>query len=70
MMATGTASSSGQGVATTSTATARSGSPLASHAAPARARVAGTNHHASRSANRTYGEESACADSTSRTTPA
>ena len=70
MIATGTASSSGQGVATTRTATTRAESPLASHAAPARIRVSGTNHHARRSARRTYGEESAWAASTSRTTSA
>ena len=54
-MATGAASNSGQGVATTSTATARTGDPLASHAPPATNSVNGKNHAAYRSASRTTG---------------
>jgi hypothetical protein len=46
IMATGTASSKGQGVATTSTARARSTSPLASQAAPASNRASGMNQKA------------------------
>jgi hypothetical protein len=41
--ATGTARMSGQGVATTSTATARIGSPVRNHAAPASATVKARN---------------------------
>ena len=42
MIAIGAARSSGHGVATTSTATARTGSPLTTHAAPATRSVSGT----------------------------
>ncbi len=42
-IAIGVASSSGQGVATTSTATARTTSPESSHANPANTSVNGTN---------------------------
>ena len=70
MIAIGAASSSGHGVATTSTATARTGSPLTAHANPARTRVSGTKKMANRSATRTNGADEACACSTSRTTPA
>jgi hypothetical protein len=70
MMAIGAASSSGHGVATTSTATARTGSPLSSQASPARARVNGTKKTANRSADRTNGAVEDCACSTRRTTPA
>ena len=42
MIAIGAASSSGHGVATTSTATARTGSPLTAQATPARTSVSGT----------------------------
>ena len=52
--ATGAASMSGQGVATTRTATARAGPP-STQAAPATARVSGRNHSAYRSASRTNG---------------
>ena len=45
-IATGAASSSGHGVATTSTATARTADPLASHAAPASSSASGKNHAA------------------------
>ncbi len=67
MIAMGAASSSGHGVATTSTATARTASPDTSHAPAARARVSGTNSTAKRSAVRTNGAEDAWACSTSRT---
>lgn len=70
MIAMGAASSNGHGVATTSTATARTGSPESAHDAAARARVKGTKRTANRSAVRTKGAEDACACSTSRTTPA
>ena len=70
MIAIGAASSNGHGVATTSTATARTGSPDSHHAAPASTRVSGTNTTANRSAVRTNGADDACACSTSRTTPA
>ena len=42
MIAMGAASSSGHGVATTRTATARTGSPETHHAAPASSKVKGT----------------------------
>ncbi len=45
-IATGAASSSGHGVATTSTATARTADPLASHAAPATMSATGRNQAA------------------------
>jgi len=67
MIAIGAASSNGQGVATTSTATARVASPLTSQAPPASSRVNGTKMIAMRSAARTNGDELACACSTRRT---
>ena len=45
-MATGAARISGHGVATTSTATARTGSPLSAQASPATSSVSGTNQAA------------------------
>ena len=69
MIAIGAASSSGQGVATTSTATARTGSELSAQAAPATAIVSGTNKVANRSATLTNGADVACACATRRTTP-
>ncbi len=45
-IATGAASSSGQGVATTSTATARTAEPLSSQASPATATERGRNQAA------------------------
>ncbi len=68
--AIGTASSRGQGVATTRTATAALGCPARSHAAAATTRARGTNQKARRSASRTNGAEPRRASSTSRTTPA
>ena len=70
MIAIGAASSSGHGVATTSTATARTGSPLTAQATPARSSVSGTKQTANRSATRTNGADEAWACSTRRTTPA
>src|SRR5690606_5936631 len=70
MIAIGTDSSNGHGVATTSTATARTGSPATAHAPPASASVSGTNPTANRSATRTNGALAAWACSTRRTTPA
>ena len=58
---------SGQGVATTSTARTRPGSPDASQAPPARASVSGVNHTATRSARRWIGGRSRCAASIKRT---
>ncbi len=66
-IATGAASNSGHGVATTSTATARTGDPLASHAPPATSSVNGRNHAAYRSASRTTGAFWAPACAASRT---
>ncbi len=68
MIATGAASSSGQGVATTSTATARSGDPAIAHATAATTSVNGTKSAAKRSAVRTKGDDAAWACSTRRTT--
>ena len=71
MIAIGAASSSGHGVATTSTATARTGSAEISPRQPGRSiRVSGTKATANRSATRTNGAVSAWACSTRRTTPA
>ena len=70
MIAIGAASSSGHGVATTRTATARTGSPDSSQAPPAITSVSGTNATATRSAGRTNGALAALACSTSRTMPA
>ena len=64
-IATGAASSSGHGVATTNTATARCADPLASHATPATPSASGTNQAAARSASRTTGALSAAACSAS-----
>ncbi len=69
-MATGAARISGQGVATTRTATARTGSPESSHAAPARPTLTVRNTTANRSASRTNGELDAWASSTRRMIPA
>lgn len=69
-IATGAASSSGHGVATTSTATARVAEPLISHASPAAVSDSGRNHAATRSAIRTTGALSAAASRARRTMPA
>ena len=69
-IATGAASSNGHGVATTSTATARSADPLAHHASPARASDRGRNQAANRSASRITGALSAPAWRTSAMIPA
>ena len=69
-IATGAASNSGHGVATTSTATARVADPLNSQASPAMARASGTNQAATRSASRTTGADSAAACFARRTMPA
>src|SRR4051812_30979442 len=68
--ATGTARISGHGVATTSTATARMGSPLQAQAAPASATVAARNTKAYRSARRDIGARERWAAATRRTIPA
>ena len=68
--ATGTARISGHGVATTSTATARMGSPLQAQAAPASATVAARNTMAYRSARRDIGARERWAAATRRTIPA
>ena len=60
-IATGAASNSGHGVATTRTATARAAEPLTSHASPATDKASGTNQAATRSARRTTGADSAAA---------
>ena len=69
-IAIGTARINGHGVATTSTDSARTGSPEAIQAAPAITSVIGMNQNAYRSARRTAGARSASAASTSRTMPA
>ncbi len=69
-MAIGAAKISGQGVATTSTASARTGSPVKIHAPAAMTRVTGTNRSAYRSARRTNGAFCFSASSISRTIPA
>ena len=69
-IATGTARISGQGVATTSTATARMGSPVTSQAAPAMRDGQRQEQMAKRSASRAIGAFERCAASTSRTMPA
>ena len=69
-IATGAASNSGQGVATTRTATARAAEPLVTHASPATDKASGTNQAATRSARRTTGADSAAASLASRTIPA
>ena len=69
-IATGTARISGHGVATTSTATARIGSPDMNQAAAASATVTARKTMAKRSAIRAIGARECCAASTSRTTPA
>ncbi len=68
-IATGTAKSSGHGVATTSTATAPTGEPVISQAPPARSKARGRNHVAYRSARRTTGARSAPASRANRTIP-
>ena len=60
----------GQGVATTSTASARLGSPASHQAAPPSSKVAARKTSAQRSARRTSGGRSASADCTRRTTAA
>ena len=67
--ATGAARISGQGVATTRTATARV-APPSPHATPATARLSGRNHMAYLSASRTNGAWVLSASLTSRTMPA
>src|SRR5690606_14678501 len=67
--ATGAARISGHGVATTRTATARTGSPETSQASPASTSDSGRNQAAYRSARRTNGALSAEACSTSRAMP-
>ncbi len=67
--AIGTASNNGHGVAVTSTATARVGSPVTSHATAAISSAAGRNQAATRSASRATGAVAAAACSASRTTP-
>jgi hypothetical protein len=69
-IAIGAARISGQGVATTSTARARTASPLIAHARTATTSVTGTKINAYRSASRTNGARSRCACSTSRRMPA
>ncbi|CAM5187966.1 hypothetical protein BTHI11S_00679 [Bosea thiooxidans] len=70
MKATGAARISGQGVATTSTASARIGSPESHQAKPATISVAGRSSSAKRSAMRMKGAFAVCAASTIRTMPA
>ena len=65
--ATGAARMSGQGVATTSTASPRTGSPLSPHAAAAMIRVTGRKTAAYRSAIRTKGARCDSAWRTRRT---
>ena len=65
--ATGTARMSGQGVATTSTASTLVALPVRSHATPHIASVKGVNHTANRSASRWIGGFSRRARSTNRT---
>ena len=67
MIATGVASSSGQGVATTSTASTREASPDANQAIAQAISVIGVNQIAKRSAMRWIGDFSACAVRTSST---
>ena len=69
-IAIGAANSSGHGVATTRTASARTGSPDRIHAAAAIASVNGTKIRAYRSARRTNGALLCCASFTRRTIPA
>ena len=69
-IAIGAASRSGHGVATTSTASARTGSPERTQAAAAMASVNGTKTRAYRSARRTNGALLCCASLTRRTMPA
>ena len=70
MMAMGTARISGQGVATTRTASALTGSPAISPAPPAIASVSGRKASAKRSAMRVIGAFESCAAATRRTIPA
>lgn len=69
-IATGTARMSGQGVAMTSTATARIGLPVQNHAPPAMTTVTPRKTIAKRSARRDIGALERCAASTRRTIPA
>ncbi len=68
--AIGTASNNGHGVAVTSTATARTTSPVSAHAAAAMSSEAGRNQTATRSAILATPAVLAAASSASRTTPA
>ena len=68
--ATGTARIKGHGVATTSTATARTGSPVNHQAAVAVPTVTAKNTSEKRSARRDIGALDRCAASTSLTIPA
>ena len=70
MKATGAARISGHGVATTKTASARTGSPDTAHAAPATTSAAGRSRSAKRSAMRMNGAFAVCAASTILTIPA
>jgi hypothetical protein len=65
--AMGTARISGHGVATTSTARARTASPLSAHAPPASTTVTGSSSAAYRSARRTNGARCDSASLTRRT---
>ena len=69
-MAIGAARISGQGVATTSTASARTGSPETAHAIAATPRVSGRKTREKRSARRTKGALAVSASRTRRTIPA
>ena len=69
-IATGAARMSGQGVATTSTARARTGLPEPAHAMPATESVSSKKNIAKRSARRTKGAFEACASRTRRMIPA
>ena len=69
-IAIGAARMSGHGVATTSTARARTGSPDRSQAPPAIPNVSGRKSRAKRSARRTNGAFEEAAEATSRMIPA
>jgi hypothetical protein len=69
-MAIGAARISGQGVATTSTARARVGSPETAQAIAAMARLSGRKTREKRSARRTKGAFAVSASATRRTIPA
>ncbi len=70
MKATGAARISGHGVAATSTASPRIGSPERAQAKPATASVTGSSSSAYRSARRMNGALAVCAAVTMRTMPA